>query len=517
MEFNVPLSDPVTGERRHPPPEDQYAIDPASLQFMYDGRLMHNDWACFGCFPNTNTGLTPVEAQGAFFTRAPQPTPPLGQQVRLTGYGGRGSGGAPPEWNQIQRTHAGEFISSGTVLQYRVDTTSGNSGSPVVDEQSGELIGIHTTVGCTATGGANRGTPIDNPGLRNALANPLGICVPTRLAFSYPNGRPVVVDPRGGTTVDVLIEPAAGLVPQPGTGRFHYDLGAGVVTLPMAQSSPNEYTATLPAAPCGTTVRYAFSAEDTAGSVFFDPPGWVQTAYAAVAATELQTTLALAESFEAGLPAGWTAAGLWHVTDACAPAPPCDGTMFAYYGQDGQCNYRTGARTQGGLLSPPVMIPAVSQHGRVTLSFCSTLETENQLNTDWANVRVGGIEIGVARASSTWETQWLDLTRFAGTTVQIEFCFDTFDGVLNGQLGWLLDDVRIVATTPACVLPGDLNCDGSFNGADIDPFFLALGDPTAYAVAFPDCDLTLADMNGDGAVNGADIDPFFECLGGGCP
>ena len=65
---------------------------------------------------------------------------------------------------------------------------------------------------------------------------------------------------------------------------------------------------------------------------------------------------------------------------------------------------------------------------------------------------------------------------------------------------------------------GDLNCDGVFNGADIDPFFLALGDPNGYRVAFAECDPLLGDTNGDGSLNGADIDPFFACLGGGvCP
>ena len=67
-------------------------------------------------------------------------------------------------------------------------------------------------------------------------------------------------------------------------------------------------------------------------------------------------------------------------------------------------------------------------------------------------------------------------------------------------------------------LPGDMNCDGVFNGGDIDPFFLALGDPAAYTTQFPNCNILLGDMNGDGAVNGGDIDPFFACLGGGaCP
>lgn len=65
---------------------------------------------------------------------------------------------------------------------------------------------------------------------------------------------------------------------------------------------------------------------------------------------------------------------------------------------------------------------------------------------------------------------------------------------------------------------GDLNCDGRFDGSDIDPFFLALADPVAYTVQFPNCNTRNGDMNGDGSLNGADIDPFFACLGGGvCP
>ena len=52
---------------------------------------------------------------------------------------------------------------------------------------------------------------------------------------------------------------------------------------------------------------------------------------------------------------------------------------------------------------------------------------------------------------------------------------------------------------------------------DIDAFFLALGDPPAYAVALPSCDPLLGDMNSDGRLDGADIDPFFACLGGNCP
>ena len=62
--------------------------------------------------------------------------------------------------------------------------------------------------------------------------------------------------------------------------------------------------------------------------------------------------------------------------------------------------------------------------------------------------------------------------------------------------------------------PGDLNCDGSINGFDIDPFVLALSNPDAYADAYPRCAAYFADLNADGSINGFDIDPFVALLGG---
>ncbi len=62
---------------------------------------------------------------------------------------------------------------------------------------------------------------------------------------------------------------------------------------------------------------------------------------------------------------------------------------------------------------------------------------------------------------------------------------------------------------------GDLNCDGSIDAFDIDPFVLALTDPMTYETAWPDCDIAAADVNGDGAVNAFDIDAFVALLTGG--
>ncbi|MCG3128659.1 MAG: hypothetical protein CHACPFDD_03548 [Phycisphaerae bacterium] len=63
---------------------------------------------------------------------------------------------------------------------------------------------------------------------------------------------------------------------------------------------------------------------------------------------------------------------------------------------------------------------------------------------------------------------------------------------------------------------GDLNCDCSINGFDIEPFvFALLRGEEDYQQEYPDCDFWLADCNVDGSVNGFDIDKFVQILIGG--
>ncbi|MEM1330377.1 MAG: GC-type dockerin domain-anchored protein [Planctomycetota bacterium] len=176
IEFNVPLSTP-SGDFQHPPPEDQYAVDPASKQFPSPYSL-GNDWVYFGVFPNSNTGLVPTDAYGEGVYEMADSAPPVnGQQIRITGYGSTQSGLAPLEWYLVQKTHVGDYVSrSGTQITYTADTTGGNSGGPVIDESTGMVIGIHTNGGCGSFGGSNLGTSIENAQLQNALANPLGVC-----------------------------------------------------------------------------------------------------------------------------------------------------------------------------------------------------------------------------------------------------------------------------------------------------------------------------------------------------
>jgi hypothetical protein len=62
---------------------------------------------------------------------------------------------------------------------------------------------------------------------------------------------------------------------------------------------------------------------------------------------------------------------------------------------------------------------------------------------------------------------------------------------------------------------GDLNCDGTVGFGDINPFVLALSNPSGYAQSYPNCPVANRDINGDGSFNFGDINPFVAVLSGG--
>jgi hypothetical protein len=131
---------------------------------------------------------------------------------------------------------------------------------------------------------------------------------------------------------------------------------------------------------------------------------------------------------------------------------------------------------------------------------------DGDLGEKWSRMRVNYLQDA--------HQGWLDVDALGGPVVGPDgkiYFFET-------EFGFPTNPGYLFAIQPKSLFPlGDMNCDAAFNGGDIDPFFLALGDPAGYEAAFPDCDIMLGDMNCDTLVNGADIDEFFRCLGiGGC-
>jgi V8-like Glu-specific endopeptidase len=163
MHFNVPPSS-SSGRIRLPAPKDQYAYVASSLRRLNAG--VGRDWSVFRVVRNSNTGLYPGEQQGSWFSLGKIPA---SGNIRITGHG---VSYVNRPRSQTQQTHVGPLKRvSSTYLGYRTDTTGGNSGSPVIDEKTGNAVGIHTHGGCRSTGTSsfNYGTRVDRGDLQVAI------------------------------------------------------------------------------------------------------------------------------------------------------------------------------------------------------------------------------------------------------------------------------------------------------------------------------------------------------------
>ena len=238
LQFNVPPSNP-DGTLNNPGPQDQYSIDSGTWQFVNGG--IGNDWGTFGVFNNSQTGLQPIQAQGASFTVVQNLGPPT---IRITGFGVDFN---DPTRTQTQQTHAGPNAgSSVTTMRYQTDTEGGNSGSPVIDDATGNAVGVHTHGGCSIGGGGNNsGTSTFNAAFWSALGGGGGGGC-TNIAqgrpasassnFNSSTNAPKAVD--GNTSTYWRNLNAA---PQ----QIRIDLGTSVsydqVILEWSQSSPSRY------------------------------------------------------------------------------------------------------------------------------------------------------------------------------------------------------------------------------------------------------------------------------------
>ncbi len=266
IQFNVPLSS-SGGSPIAPPPDDQYAVDPASIQGN-GGQGVGNDYSYFGVFPNSNTGLHPADAQGATYVLAPPALPSAGETIRITGYGSTSSP-VSPTWYLVQKTHSGpEQASTGTTVSYRTDTTGGNSGSPIIQEGTGFALGIHTHGGCSTNGaGQNYGTSLLHPGLQSVLAVGTGVCECRAPTITLLNTVPDFIAPGGGYELEFEVTASDAAV-DPDTVELLVDTGSGFASIDATPAGGDQYTATVPAGDdCGDEVVFYLSAADVDGKV----------------------------------------------------------------------------------------------------------------------------------------------------------------------------------------------------------------------------------------------------------
>lgn len=224
-------------------------------------------------------------------------------------------------------------------------------------------------------------------------------------------------------------------------------------------------------------------------------------------------TVVYADDVEPGI-GNWEFEPLWHrqnlePSDCGGPATR-SGEWAWYYGQDGSCNYETGA-TNAGRIGSDNELPDLAQDA--ALSFWHRRQTE--VGAAYDQSFVGATPFGgptttlvqVLDTSNVWRysedflpppdgTQGrfapLDLSPYVGQDVILELFFDTIDAASNTHLGWMIDDIEVrgcpvydagtgmtVAAAALATAQPDLYCEGRAGRVD------ALG---SYCAACPGLD-----------------------------
>ncbi len=108
---------------------------------------------------------------------------------------------------------------------------------------------------------------------------------------------------------------------------------------------------------------------------------------------------------------------------------------------------------------------------------------------------------------------------------------EDLNGLIAADQSWRLDAARRVNDAGQIVgtglhfgqprgflltpfLLGDMNCDGAVGLGDVNPFVLAMSNPSAWQLAFPGCSILNGDINHDGVFSFGDINPFVALLSG---
>jgi len=522
LQFNVPPSQP-DGDMVMPPPEDQYAIDPDSIQGN-GGNGLGNDWAHFGCFPNANTDLTPYEAQGDAFILAPkyagnaaaEENPGL---LRVTGYG-QATDDLPPVWNFFLTTDTGELEGiDQTAILHSVDTTPGNSGSPIIDELTGWALGIHTDGGCDPDlpENTNAGTASWHPDVQYAFQNGAGVCEPDQLDVTTPLGTPDAIDPDGTTQILFSVKAADGLIPDFDTASMLVAT-SGETFYKIVEADPlapglGALKAGFPEAACGSQTEYSFSIHATDGSVTLFPAGGVAEPLLAWVADEVvDHALVDFETAE-----GWTVESDESLSDGEweLGVPVADGgnAPTSDYDGSGQCfltdNESGNSDVDGGpttLISPPFDL---SNAERPVLSYARWFNNDD-LDEDRLDVEVTAdgetwILLESVGHVPGWRLAQFNLREQVPLTDAVQVRFSVADSPNTSKTEAAIDRFRIqdFLCDPDCV--ADFNGDGVLDILDFAAFTAAFNgeDPAA-------------DLDGDGELTTFDFVAFNELFNEGC-
>jgi hypothetical protein len=217
----------------------------------------------------------------------------------------------------------------------------------------------------------------------------------------------------------------------------------------------------------GTTVNWQVKARNQAGesawstanSLVVNNPG---------ASSPATGTLPFSDDVEAGTN-GWTANGLWHRESGPSPITARSGSYYWWFGESLNGDERYFSAKQGDLTSPVFNLPGGSQY---FLRFWYAYQTETtgkDWDQRWLQIRVGDgpftnlLQLSDDTMNGGGSAVWLpspviDLSPYAGSSVQLRFMFDTIDpsgdSPDNDFEGWYIDDIQITTQAPPVCADG---------------------------------------------------------------
>lgn len=153
---------------------------------------------------------------------------------------------------------------------------------------------------------------------------------------------------------------------------------------------------------------------------------------------------------------GGAVPGLWHLTTARGSQPGHSPPHSFYFGQNetatGGGNYDVG-HTAGRITSPEISLVGL-ESAALTFNYFLNIEPDPagdiprvRITTDGSTFQTiaskGDILTVNSSQTQSWSTASLVLDDYIGSTIQLQFDFNTIDSQLNSLEGWFVDDVVV--------------------------------------------------------------------------
>lgn len=511
VQFNVPPSR-GDGTLVFPGPSDQYAVN-ASVTRSSGPREAGSEYGLLQVYPNPNTGLMPFERQGHAFTLA-SASAQINQLVSVTGFGSVDpSTGVGGQYNYALRTHMGPVVQVNTTrLEYQVDTTGGNSGSPVIDLVTGNAVGIHTHGGCTLTAG-NRGSSVTLPTFQEAVSDPYGPCSCPEAALTVEQYPAEIMLPRHPATVVVKVaRPNGSEAPLLVSGvelRAAINGGADQI-IPMTKLSATRWSALLPTMGCGSVVRYSVRAvaNDVALLWPADPtmPAWGVAGWQVLEhkSFNFEKDPNWAVTTAPGAQGAWGIGVPTNEPERLVPATDSDGS--------GKC-WLTGPGSgdndvDGGPVtfttewfSPPSESATIISYDR----YFANDDRDDLLVIDLQKRNYPWVNIERIGTKPLWETVRHPARSAAEQATQFRLRFQTSDNPNNSITEAAIDAVKVEWVSCSIGCAADINGDGVVDFFDFIAWLDLVGLPWSRG-----------DLNGDGQTDFLDLLIMLEAINMQC-